>query len=86
MPRGANSKVPNDNQPPVARSDYYRGTGPSPLIAESEVPTPESNMPNIDKDTPGLGYKAPQMDTPYARYESTYHDRKKDPNTTRERT
>lgn len=59
----ANSFLPNDDEDPVARSDYYRG--PKGNLANSELPNDGSVHQELDKDLMNTGYRDERLDNPY---------------------
>jgi hypothetical protein len=59
----ANSFLPNDNEGPVSRSDYYRG--PKGNLAQSELPNDGSVHRKLDKDLMNTGYRDERIDNPY---------------------
>jgi len=59
----ANSFLPNDNEVPVSRSDYYRG--PKGNLAQSELPNDGSVHLKLDKDLMNTGYRDERIDNPY---------------------
>ena len=71
----SSSVLPNDFEPPVARSDYYRGpkgnTISQAIEAESELPGDSSVTYNYDRDTPGAGATFEHTDNPYIKWDAT---------------
>lgn len=75
----AQGLLPNDNQPPVARSDYYRGDRGNMVNTQSGLPgeaTP-GGASSLSLMNTGLTYE--DLETPYVRYDYTTHDYRKDP-------
>lgn len=77
--RMAEGKLPNDNEDPVARSDYYRGDKGNVVNAEAGIPS-EPTVPG--QASPGLlntNYVYEDVETPYVRYDYTTHTYRDDP-------
>jgi len=79
----ADSKLPNDGQGGVARSDYYRGDKPSNMMntvrGQSEVPGDAKNDYDHSIDmNPGTGYRFEQGAQPYTKWDSTTRNMKVD--------
>lgn len=70
------SLLPNDEEPPVARSDYYKGDKGNVVNGlefegDSELPGDETNTLNVDRDLPGRSYTHERLDSPYVKYDYT---------------
>lgn len=75
----AQGLLPNDGQPPVARSDYYRGDRGNLVNTQSVMPgeaTPGGEFAPSLMNT-NLTYE--DLATPYVRYDYTTHDYRPDP-------
>lgn len=78
------SKLPNDGQPGVARSDYYQGDKGSNQFntVRGESETPDSGPRNdfeSDMDVhPGLGYRFEQGAEPYVKWDDNTHNMRPD--------
>jgi hypothetical protein len=69
--------LPNDNEPPVARSDYFPGDKGNMVNGQgSELPDAEGESVTYryDKDLINTGYKVEQFDTPYTKYDYSTHE------------
>jgi hypothetical protein len=78
------AELPNDGEPPVARSDYYQGDKGSNLVnsvrGDSELPGEPTNNYEFSKDVhPGLGYRYEQGNQPYIKWDSETHNMRPDP-------
>lgn len=78
----ASTALPNDLQPPVARSDYYRGEKGNDfngLVAEAELPG-DIGAGYSSPKTPGpnLGYRYERPDVPYVKFDYTTHQMRPD--------
>lgn len=82
----ASSTLPNDFEPPVARSDYYKGpkgnTISQDVTAESSLPG-DSTTYNYDRSLPNTGYVFERTDNPYIKFDYTTKNYR--PDTTFER-
>lgn len=74
----ASSVLPNDFEPPVARSDYYRGPKGNTISQEvSQEVLAESTLPgdsvsyNYDRSLPNTGYVFERIDNPYIKFDYT---------------
>jgi len=79
----ATAELPNDGEPPVARSDYYQGDKGSNLVnsvrGDSELPGEPTNNYEFSKDVqPGLGYRYEQGAQPYIKWDSETHNMRPD--------
>lgn len=77
------AELPNDGEPPVARSDYYQGDKGSNLVnsvrGDSELPGEPTNNYEFSKDVhPGLGYRYEQGAQPYIKWDSETHNMRPD--------
>jgi hypothetical protein len=69
--RNAQAKLPNDGEPGVARSDYYRGAG-------SELPGEADALYDYSIDAqPGVGYRV-ERNQPYVKWDHTTHNMRPD--------
>lgn len=73
----ADAMLPNDDQPPVARSDYYEGPKGG-MVGQSEVPGDESVSYNADRDLPNTGQTFERTDNPYIKWDDTTRDYRPD--------
>lgn len=82
--RNAQARLPNDGEPGVARSDYYRGDKGSNLVnaddvfGDSELPS-EADSPydySIDAQ-PGTGYRS-ERSQPYVKWDHTTRNMRRD--------
>lgn len=77
--RLAQGKLPNDDEDPVARSDYYRGDKGNMVNAQADLPG-EPTVPGYA--SPGAlntDYVYEDVETPYVRYDYTTHTYRDDP-------
>jgi hypothetical protein len=72
----AGTMLPNDDLPPVARTDYY--PGPNDHVT-SELPGDESVTYNYDRDTPNVGQTFEHTDNPYIKWDYTTKNYRPDP-------
>jgi len=77
------AELPNDGEPPVARSDYFPGDKGSNLVnaisGDSELPGEPRNPYEFAKDVhPGLGYGYEQGAQPYIKWDSETHNMRPD--------
>lgn len=79
---GASAMLPNDDQPPVARTDYYPGSKGN-IVSESEMPGDESVTYNYDRDMPNTGQVFERTDNPYIKWDDSTKNYR--PDTTYER-
>jgi len=70
--------LPNDDLPPVARTDYYPGPNDH-MTAQTGLPGDESATYNYDRDTPGVGQTFEHTDNPYLKWDSTTKNYRPDP-------
>lgn len=70
------SLLPNDEEPPVARSDYFPGDKGNMVNSQAELPDArgETVTYQYDKDLMNTGYKVEQHDTPYEKYDYSTHE------------
>lgn len=73
---GCKSKLPNDGQDPVSRSDYFQGDkGNQFNVSLADSSLPGDGVPALytvpDETYPGVGYNVERNDTPYVRYDLT---------------
>ena len=76
--------LPNDDLPPVARSDYFQGPKGNDfngvIHADSEMPGDSTTAPyDNDRDTMDTGYKHEQGDEPYVKWDDSTHNMRIDP-------
>lgn len=78
------SKLPSDDDPGVARSDYYQGDKPgnqfNVVRGESEVPDsgPRNDFESDMDVHPGLGYRFEQGTEPYLKWDDDTHNMRPD--------
>lgn len=77
------AKLPNDNGPPVARSDYFDGPKGgndwNSVRSQAELPGDDENaLLQSDRGTTDKGYKLEHMDQPYVEWDYTTHNQKPD--------
>jgi hypothetical protein len=66
----AAAELPNDDQDPVARSDYFEGPKGG-LVSQSGMPGDESVSYNADRDLPGAGNTFERTDNPYIKWDDS---------------
>lgn len=73
-------KLPNDDEPPVARSDYYRGPkGNDNVVGEAELPEDGSGGTyDAEKDLPNEAVKVEQVTEPYIKWDDDTHNMRPD--------
>ena len=78
----AEAALPNDEQPPVARSDYYRGPkGNNNVVhyGQAELPGDGSGGTyDAEKDLPNEAVKTEQVTQPYIKWDDTTHNMRPD--------
>lgn len=82
--RNAQAKLPNDGEPGVARSDYYRGEKGSNLVnaegvlGDSELPAEVESPYDYSIDAqPGTGYRS-ETSQPYVKWDYTTRNMRRD--------
>lgn len=77
------SELPNDGEPPVARSDYYRGDKGNQFnvnLAESELPSgPQNGLSTDDLIGPNVADRWQDQAVPYVKWDQTTHNYRHDP-------
>jgi hypothetical protein len=92
------SELPNDFEPPVARSDYYHGPkgntvsgqaawkADSDFQADSEMPGDDTSTTyTMNRDTMGIGYTQTPVDNQYIRWDDSTKTERLDPTRRTER-
>jgi hypothetical protein len=85
----SDSELPNDGEPGVARSDYYRGDKGSnqfnTVRGDSEIPSgdPRNDFESKMDVQPGVGYRFEQGTQPYIKWD--YNTRNMRPDDTNQR-
>jgi hypothetical protein len=79
----ASAMMPNDTQPPVARSDYYTGPKGNDFngvarYGESTMPGDDPGSYNSDRDLPNAGYKYERPAVPYVKWDDETHNMRPD--------
>lgn len=82
--RHSMDSLPNDDQPPVARSDYYQGdkgnmVNDSGPMAQSEMPAEPTPGGEMSPSMMNTDYTYTDMETPYVRYDYTTPNYRPDP-------
>ncbi len=77
--RNAQAKLPNDGEPGVVRSDYYRGEkGSNAVNADSELPGEAESTYDYSIDAhPGTGYRT-ERSQPYVKWDHTTRNMRRD--------
>lgn len=71
--------LPNDNDRPVARSDYYRGDRGNLVNTQSLLPGEATPSGEASPGLMNTDYVTEDLETPYVRYDDTTHDYRDDP-------
>jgi hypothetical protein len=74
IPSTASTVLPNDQEPPVARSDYYQGPKGNDfdgIVGESQVPGDggPSGFKSLKDPGPNIGYRYERPDVPYTKFD-----------------
>jgi hypothetical protein len=75
----AGASLPNDLEPPVARSDYYTGDRGNLINTQSVLPGEATPGGEYKLDLTNTGYKYQDLETPFVRFDPTIHDYRRDP-------
>jgi hypothetical protein len=75
----AQGLLPNDGQPPVARTDYFRGDRGNLINTQSTLPGESTPSGEFAPSLMNTDFTYEDVETPYVRYDYTTHDYRKDP-------